>query len=92
MHSGWVHAARGAGKMGALGALCVPPQGQVSQDRECHAAKCISDGSRLRGKNKAIKPLDEKRECSHDAGGGKAIRSKTRNPEAIKEEPADLTT
>lgn len=91
MHRGAAAAARGAGKTGALGALCAAA-GRVSQDRECHAAKCISDARGCRGKNKAIKPLDEKRECSHDAGGGKAIRSKTRNPEAIKEEPADLTT
>lgn len=41
-----------------------------------------------KGKNKAIKPLDEKREeYFHDPGGGKAILSKTRNPEAIKEKP-----
>lgn len=42
----------------------------------------------VKGKNKAIKPLDEKRgEYFHDLGGGKAILSKTRNPEAIKEKP-----
>lgn len=39
----------------------------------------------IKGKNKAIKPLDEKkRECFHDLRGGIAFLNKSQNPEAIK--------
>lgn len=50
-------------------------------------AKHISDGQRLqRGKNKAIKPLDEKTgEYFHGFGGETAFLSRTWNPEASKE-------
>lgn len=65
----------------------MPQRDQVSQEREC--LSCCKIHFRwikaVKGKNKTIKPLDEKRGCFHDPGGGEAILSKTRNPEAIKE-------
>ena len=42
----------------------------------------------IQGKNKAIKPPDEKRGgYFHDLGGGTGFSSEAQNPEAIKEKP-----